>query len=101
MIQEMARDREVFAVAAGLDAQHARLTAAGRELLEEWRRLLAEMDAVANRVRRVATHVQNQGFMGTDISPDDMNVHLRTVIVAPMTTSGNAHARHPSTSITR
>jgi len=26
-----------------------------------------------NRVRRVATHVRNQGFMGTDISPDDMN----------------------------
>jgi len=32
----------------------ARLTAAGEELLSEGRRLLAEMDAVANRVRRVA-----------------------------------------------
>lgn len=33
----------------------ARLTAAGDELLNEGRRLLAEMDAVANRVKRVAT----------------------------------------------
>ena len=36
-------------------ARQARLTAAGLELLDEGRRLLAEMDAVANRVRRVAT----------------------------------------------
>ena len=36
-------------------SRQARLTAAGQELLEEGRRLLAEMDAVANRVRRVAT----------------------------------------------
>jgi DNA-binding transcriptional LysR family regulator len=36
-------------------SRQAQLTAAGRELLDEGRRLLAEMDAVANRVRRVAT----------------------------------------------
>ena len=36
-------------------SRQARLTAAGQELLDEGRRLLAEMDAVANRVRRVAT----------------------------------------------
>ena len=36
-------------------SRQARLTAAGQELLTEGRRLLAEMDAVANRVRRVAT----------------------------------------------
>ncbi len=36
-------------------SRQARLTAAGEELLDEGRRLLAEMDAVANRVRRVAT----------------------------------------------
>ena len=36
-------------------SRQARLTAAGEELLTEGRRLLAEMDAVANRVRRVAT----------------------------------------------
>jgi len=36
-------------------SRQAQLTAAGEELLNEGRRLLAEMDAVANRVRRVAT----------------------------------------------
>ena len=36
-------------------SRQARLTAAGQELLDEGRRLLAEMDAVSNRVRRVAT----------------------------------------------
>ena len=36
-------------------SRQAQLTAAGQELLTEGRRLLAEMDAVANRVRRVST----------------------------------------------
>jgi DNA-binding transcriptional LysR family regulator len=36
-------------------SRQAQLTAAGQELLEEGRRLLAEMDAVANRVKRVST----------------------------------------------
>ncbi len=36
-------------------SRQAKLTAAGQELLEEGRRLLTEIDAVANRVRRVAT----------------------------------------------
>jgi DNA-binding transcriptional LysR family regulator len=36
-------------------SRQARLTAAGEELLQEGRRLLSEIDAVANRVRRVAT----------------------------------------------
>lgn len=36
-------------------SRNAQLTAAGQELLTEGRRLLAQMDAVANRVRRVAT----------------------------------------------
>jgi DNA-binding transcriptional LysR family regulator len=35
-------------------SRQAQLTAAGQELLQEGRRLLQEMDAVANRVRRVA-----------------------------------------------
>jgi len=35
-------------------SRQAQLTAAGTELLQEGRRLLSEMDAVANRVRRVA-----------------------------------------------
>src|ERR1043165_2929780 len=36
-------------------SRQAQLTAAGHELLNEGRRLLAEMDAVANRVKRVST----------------------------------------------
>ena len=36
-------------------SRQARLTAAGQELLDEGRRLLAQIDAVANRVQRVAT----------------------------------------------
>ncbi|MGA0609157.1 LysR family transcriptional regulator [Caldimonas sp. KR1-144] len=41
-------------------SRQARLTAAGEELLREGRRLLTEMDAVANRVRRVATGWETQ-----------------------------------------
>jgi DNA-binding transcriptional LysR family regulator len=36
-------------------SRQARLTAAGEELLEEGRRVLAELDVVTNRVRRVAS----------------------------------------------
>jgi DNA-binding transcriptional LysR family regulator len=36
-------------------ARTARLTAAGEELLSESRRILAQLDTIANRVRRVAT----------------------------------------------
>ncbi len=41
-------------------SRQAQLTAAGRELLFEGRRLLQEMDAVANRVRRVASGWETQ-----------------------------------------
>ena len=47
-------------------SRQARLTAAGRELLEEGRRLLAEMDAVANRVRRVATGWESELTIAVD-----------------------------------
>ena len=36
-------------------SRHARLTQAGEELLREAERLLGEMDAIANRVKRIAT----------------------------------------------
>src|SRR5690348_4756690 len=36
-------------------SRQAQLTAAGTELLHEGRRLLQQMDAVANRVRRIAS----------------------------------------------
>jgi DNA-binding transcriptional LysR family regulator len=41
-------------------SRQARLTAAGEELLNEGRRLLAEMEAVANRVKRVSTGWETQ-----------------------------------------
>jgi DNA-binding transcriptional LysR family regulator len=41
-------------------SRQAQLTAAGTELLHEGRRLLQEMDAVANRVRRVASGWESQ-----------------------------------------
>ena len=41
-------------------SRQAQLTAAGSELLHEGRRLLSEMDAVANRVRRVASGWETQ-----------------------------------------
>jgi len=47
-------------------SRQARLTAAGEELLAEGRRLLAEMDAVANRVRRVATGWESELTVAAD-----------------------------------
>jgi DNA-binding transcriptional LysR family regulator len=44
----------------------AQLTAAGEELLREGRRLLAEMDAVANRVRRVSCGWETQLTVAAD-----------------------------------
>ena len=47
-------------------ARQARPTEAGRELLREGERLLAEMEAVANRVRRVATGWESQFTVAVD-----------------------------------
>src|SRR5919107_4805656 len=47
-------------------SRQARLTAAGTELLEEGRRLLEEIDAVANRVRRVASGWEAQLSIAVD-----------------------------------
>ena len=47
-------------------SRQARLTAAGTELLDEGRRLLEEMDAVANRVKRVATGWEAQLSVAVD-----------------------------------
>jgi DNA-binding transcriptional LysR family regulator len=47
-------------------ARQARLTEAGAELLREGTRLLADMDAVANRVRRVATGWEAQLTIAVD-----------------------------------
>jgi DNA-binding transcriptional LysR family regulator len=47
-------------------SRQAQLTAAGEELLHEGRRLLAQIDAVANRVRRVATGWETQLTIAVD-----------------------------------
>jgi DNA-binding transcriptional LysR family regulator len=47
-------------------SRQARFTAAGEELLSEGRRLLEEMDAVANRVKRVATGWETQLTVAVD-----------------------------------
>ncbi|HEY3049648.1 MAG TPA: LysR family transcriptional regulator [Polaromonas sp.] len=47
-------------------SRQARLTAAGKELLREGNRLLAELDAVANRVKRVATGWEPQLTLAVD-----------------------------------
>lgn len=47
-------------------SRQAQLTAAGRELLQEGRRLLLEIDAVANRVKRVATGWETQLTIAVD-----------------------------------
>jgi DNA-binding transcriptional LysR family regulator len=47
-------------------SRQARLTAAGTELLDEGRRLLEQMDAVANRVKRVATGWETQLTIAID-----------------------------------
>ena len=47
-------------------SRQAQLTAAGEELLNEGRRLLAEMDAVARRVRRVSTGWETELTIAVD-----------------------------------
>jgi DNA-binding transcriptional LysR family regulator len=47
-------------------SRQAHLTAAGHELLEEGRRLLAQMEAVTNRVKRVATGWETQLGIAVD-----------------------------------
>lgn len=47
-------------------SKQARLTAAGQELLREGSRLLMELDAVANRVKRVATGWEPQFTLAVD-----------------------------------
>src|ERR1700755_3518005 len=47
-------------------SRQAKLTAAGQELLTEGRRLLEQVDAVANRVKRVATGWETQLTVAVD-----------------------------------
>lgn len=47
-------------------SRQARLTAAGQELLREGARLLADVDAIANRVKRVATGWESEFTLAID-----------------------------------
>ncbi len=47
-------------------SRQARITTAGRELIQEGNRLLVDIDAVANRVRRVATGWEPQFTLSVD-----------------------------------
>jgi DNA-binding transcriptional LysR family regulator len=47
-------------------SRQARLTEAGKELLREGRRLLVDIDAIANRVKRVATGWESQLTISVD-----------------------------------
>ena len=55
-------------------SRHAKLTAAGHELMREGERLLADMDAIANRVRRVATGWESQFTIAVDSIIDHVTV---------------------------
>jgi len=70
-------------------SRQARLTPAGRELLREGARLLAEIDAVANRVQRVATGWESQ-----------LTVAVDTVISWPVVME-LVHAFHELAPVTR
>lgn len=47
-------------------SRQAKLTAAGAELLREGARVLNEIDAIANRVKRVATGWESQFTIAVD-----------------------------------
>jgi len=55
-------------------SRQARLTAAGHELLREGNRLLLELDAIANRVKRVATGWEPQLTLAIDSAISRMTV---------------------------
>jgi DNA-binding transcriptional LysR family regulator len=55
-------------------ARHARLTEAGAELLREGARLLADIDAVANRVKRVATGWEAELTVAVDSAIDRLTM---------------------------
>lgn len=55
-------------------SRQAKLTAAGRELLREGKRLLIDMDTIANRVKRVATGWESQLTIAVDSIVDHLTV---------------------------
>ena len=80
-------------------SRQARLTAAGDELLREGRRLLAEMDSVANRVRRVATGWETQLTIALDtiLAPRAVFELIEAFYALRVTTPGSAESAPPPT----
>ncbi len=70
----------------------AKLTAAGEELLSEGRRLLAELDAVANRVRRVSCGWESRLTVASDGVISRVTMHeLCEAFFAIKTEDGQPH----------
>ena len=80
-------------------SRQARLTAAGDELLREGRRLLAEMDSVANRVRRVATGWETQLTIALDtiLAPRAVFELIEAFYALRVTTPGSTESAPPPT----
>ncbi|RZU02595.1 LysR family transcriptional regulator [Rivibacter subsaxonicus] len=80
-------------------SRQARLTAAGDELLREGRRLLAEVDAVANRVRRVATGWETQLTIALDtiLAPRAVFELIEAFYALRVTTSASEQPEPPPT----
>ncbi len=55
-------------------SRQAKLTAAGEELLREGTRLLADMDSIANRVKRIATGWESEFTLAVDAILDERTV---------------------------
>lgn len=75
-------------------SRQARFTAAGQELLAEGRRLLQEMDAVANRVRRVASGWEAELVVGVD---DVVSVPTMFELVEAFCGVRDDQGQHPAT----
>lgn len=80
-------------------SRQARLTAAGEELLREGRRLLTELDAVANRVRRVATGWETQLTLALDgiLAPSAIYDLVEAFYALRLTPAGGGAAAAPPT----
>src|SRR5450432_3790079 len=81
-------------------SRQATLTAAGQELLDEGRRLLEQMDAVTNRVKRVATGWETQLSIAVDdvISRSpilDLCADFYSAVVPPRAARGAGAASVP------
>ncbi|MFY8088229.1 MAG: LysR family transcriptional regulator, partial [Rubrivivax sp.] len=75
-------------------SRQAQLTAAGNELLHEGRRLLQEMDAVANRVQRVASGWEATLSVSVDDALSSTTVFELVEAFCGLCTGEQAELRH-------